>query len=350
MSIAPFPFFLCLFLFTVHSKSITHSTSLYLSPAIFFPNYQNMLKSFKIYIYTPPKPLFFSSPVESHFFSSLKDSPFVTQKAEEAHLFFVPFSSDYSTRLIAHVIRDLRTEFPYWNRTLGADHFYVSCGGLGYESDRNLVELKKNSVQISCFPAPHGKFIPHKDITLPPLVTPNALHALANRTAGYLGFVKHKAVQKSTLINDVRNDSDFLIESEPSDERTLVKRLVSSQFCLFEYGANISGMGVALRLGCVPVVVTNSPMQDLPFVDVLNWQEIAVLVGSEGGFKELKRVLHRTCKDNGCEGMRGLSVVASRHFVWNETPQPYDSFHMVMYQLWLRRHTIRYARRELAWA
>jgi folylpolyglutamate synthase len=60
-------------------------------------------------------------------------------------------------------------EFPYWNRTLGADHFYVSCAGLGYESDRNLVELKKNSVQISCFPTTEGRFVPHKDITFPPL-------------------------------------------------------------------------------------------------------------------------------------------------------------------------------------
>ncbi|KAF2296133.1 hypothetical protein GH714_036298 [Hevea brasiliensis] len=154
-------------------------------------------------------------------------------------------------------------EFPYWNRTLGADHFYVSCAGLGYESDRNLVELKKNSVQISCFPAPDGE---------------------------------------------------------------------------------------ALRFGCLPVVITDRPIKDLPLMDVLRWQEIAVFVGStvntNSRLKGVKRVLDRTCKDDTCAGMRRLGVAASHHLLWNEKPEPYDPLHMVVYELWLRRHTIRYARRE----
>uniref|UniRef100_A0A6M2ERK8 Exostosin GT47 domain-containing protein n=1 Tax=Populus davidiana TaxID=266767 RepID=A0A6M2ERK8_9ROSI len=338
-------YFLCLSLLTSVSKSINDSTSLYLSPTIFFPNYQNMLNSFKIYIYTPSKPFSFSSPTESLFFTSLQASPFVTQNPEEAHLFFVPFASNLSTRSIARFIRDLRMEFPYWNRTLGADHFYVSCAGLGYESDRNLVELKKNSVQISCFPVPDGKFVPHKDITLPPLARiTRASHAPGNRTVRYL--VRHNGAKDSKLANELRNDSDFLMESEPSNEMTLVERLGSSMFCLFEDGADISGIGEALRFGCVPVMVTDRPMQDLPLMDVLSWQKIAVFVGSGGGVEEVKRVLDRTCKDDECEGTRRLGVAASQHFGWDEIPQPYDSFYMVIYQLWLRRHTIRYPRRE----
>ncbi|KAJ6902182.1 hypothetical protein NC651_019840 [Populus alba x Populus x berolinensis] len=283
-----------------------------------------MLNSFKIYIYTPSKPFSFSSPTESLFFTSLQASPFVTQNPEEAHLFFVPFASNLSTRSIARFIRDLRMEFPYWNRTLGADHFYVSCAGLGYESDRNLVELKKNSVQISCFPVPDGKFVPHKDITLPPLARiTRASHAPGNRTVRYL--VRHNGAKDSKLANELRNDSDFLMESEPSNEMTLVERLGSSMFCLFEDGADISGIGEALRFGCVPVMVTDRPMQDLPLMDVLSWQKIAVFVGSGGGVKEVKRVLDRTCKDDECEGTRRLGVAASQHFGWNEIPQPYDS-------------------------
>jgi folylpolyglutamate synthase len=238
-------------------------------------------------------------------------------------------------------------EFPYWNRTLGADHFYVSCAGLGYESDRNLVELKKNSVQISCFPTTEGRFVPHKDITFPPLANiTRASHAQGNRTAKYLGFVRYNGVKESNLVNELRKDSDFLIESEPSNGMTLVGRLGSSVFCLFEYGADVSGIGEALRFGCVPVMVMDRPMQDLPLMDVIGWQKIAIFVGSRGGVEEVKRVLDRTCKDDECAGRRRLGVVASQHFVWNHMPQPYDSFYMVMYQLWLRRHAIRYARRE----
>ncbi|KDP44873.1 hypothetical protein JCGZ_01373 [Jatropha curcas] len=350
MFMTRFSFFLCFSFFTLlflHSQSAIGSVSVYLSPNILFPNYQNMLKSFRIYIYTPARPLSFASPVESLFFSSLQNSPFVAQNPEEAHLFFVPFASGISTRSIAHVIRDLRMDFPYWNRTLGADHFYVSCSGLGYESDRNLVELKKNSVQISCFPAPEGKFVPHKDITLPPPVYSLSAHPPRNKTARYRGFVKHNGVKESALINDLRNASDFLVEAEPSDEKTLADRLASSEFCLFEYGADISGIGKALHFGCIPVVITDHPMQDLPLMDVLRWQEIAVFVGSNSlNISGLKRVMDRTCEGDTSEGMRKLGAAASMHLVWNEMPEPYDSFHMVMYQLWLRRHAIRYARRE----
>ncbi|KAJ6311813.1 hypothetical protein OIU77_013543 [Salix suchowensis] len=107
-----FIYFLCLSLLTSVSKSTIDYTSLYLSPAILFPDYQNMLISFKIYIYTPPNALSFSSPTESNFFTCLQSSPFVTQNPEEAHLYFVPFSSNLSSRSVGRLIRELRMEFP----------------------------------------------------------------------------------------------------------------------------------------------------------------------------------------------------------------------------------------------
>ena len=147
------------------------------------------------------------------------------------------------------------------------------------------------------------------------------------------------------MVKELVNDFEFLIESEPSDQLTYRQRLTSSKFCLFEYGGDVSGIGEAFRFGCVPVVITDRPIQDLPFMDVLRWQEIAVFVHSKSGAEELKRVLNRTYEDRH-EQMKRLGVKASQHFVWDELPQPFDSFHTVMYQLWLRRHTIRYARRE----
>ncbi|KAK9047936.1 hypothetical protein SSX86_033102 [Deinandra increscens subsp. villosa] len=110
----------------------------------------------------PPAPL--SSPPhtqESNFYQSLLLSPFVTQDPFHAHLFFLPFPYSISTRNLARLIRNIRVTFPFWNRTLGADHFYLSSAGLDSSSDRNVVELKKNFVQISCFPASSGLFIPH---------------------------------------------------------------------------------------------------------------------------------------------------------------------------------------------
>lgn len=346
MSVTSFLFFTLFASLTIHCKPLLSlANSHYLSPTTFFPNYQNMLSSFKIFIYEPNKPFTFDSPAESLFYTSLRTSPFVTHNADEAHLFFVPFPADLSTRSIARLIRGLRTDLPYWNRTLGADHFYISCAGIGYESDRNLVELKKNSVQISCFASTAGKFIPHKDISLPPVVSFHAPRAAVNGTASFLGYFRHGGVKESTLAKELIGDPDFVVETEPSDQTTSAERLSSSRFCLFEYGIDVSWIGQALRLGCVPAVVTDRPILDLPFTDVLRWQEIAVFVGSGAGARELKRVLGGTSRDR-YERMRELGVASSQHFVWNQSPQPLDCFYTVMYQLWLRRHTIRYVRRE----
>ncbi|KAK1571749.1 hypothetical protein Q3G72_022337 [Acer saccharum] len=267
---------------------------------------------------TPPSP---TTPAESLFFSSLINSSFLTSDPERAHLFFVPFSSATSTRSLLRLVNAPRTDLPFWNRTLGADHFYVSCDGLGFNSDRNLVELKKNSIQISCFSTRRSSFVPHKDVTLPPLADPH--HApIINETKNYLSYVKYGAVK--------------------------------DKFCLFEYGdGDVSGISDAVRFGCVPVVITDRPIQDLPLMDVLRWQEIAVFVGwknrSGSGAKRLRHVLDRTYGGEKLyEEVRGSCVTAGQHLVWNEEPQPLYAFHMMMYQLWLRRHTIRYARREVA--
>ncbi|XP_044461593.1 probable glycosyltransferase At5g25310 [Mangifera indica] len=350
MSPTYFSLFIALFL----SFSLPlHSTTPYVSPNTLFPNYQNMLKSFKVFTYTAPEPLIFSTTPESLFFSSLQNSPFITQDPEQAHLFFVPFSSHRSTRSLGRLISRLRNDFPFWNRTLGADHFYISCQGLSFNSDRNILELKKNSVQISCFPTLRTEFVPHKDITLPPFADLHRLNAPTNKTKLHLGFVRFGAVEESSLITELLDDPDFYVESGPSDELTYQERLENSKFCLFEYGkGDISGISDAMRFGCVPVVMTDRPIQDLPLLDVLRWQEIAVFVGwnEDKGVKvnSLKKFLYRTWRNEQYEEVSRFCVMAGRHFVWNEEPQPYDAFHMVMYQLWLRRHVIRYARREVA--
>ncbi|XVE69260.1 hypothetical protein DITRI_Ditri09bG0138100 [Diplodiscus trichospermus] len=339
----------CFFASFVHLSTPLASNP-YFSPTILPQNYQKMLKNFKIYTYPLPQTLSFDSKVESLFYSSLIHSPFITQNPEEAHLFFIPFSfhSGLSPRSAAYLVGGYRTEFIYWNRTLGADHFFLSCSGVGHGSDRNVVELKKNSVQISCFPTTPRLFIPHKDVSLPPLANVHApAHATGSKSSSHLGYVRYNWVKDSNLVQQLLGDPEILVESEPSDQMTYEERLAGSKFCLFEYGPEISAIGEAMSFGCVPVVITDRPIQDLPLMDLLRWQQIAVFVGSRGGAKEIKRVLGRVVVD-GYEDMSGSAAVASKHLVWNETPQPYDAFHMVMYQLWLRRHTIRYAEREWA--
>lgn len=351
MAVSSISLLLCLSLcisVSVQSKPESHLTSPYLSPTTFSPNYQNMLDTFKIFIYKPDSNVVFNTLAESIFYTSLINSTFVTQNAQEAHLFFIPFSPNLSARSISRLVRKIRIEFPYWNRTLGADHFYLSCKGIGYNSDRNILELKKNSVQISCLGATESKFIPHKDITLPP-VNPAPVendHSPVNTTASSLAYYYSPTGQKElSFLGELYGDSEFVIELGPSDGLTRRERIGNSRFCLLVYGSDVSWIGETLRFGCVPVVISDRPIQDLPFMDVLRWQQIAVFLGNIGGARELKSLLRNTNGDRYVL-QKNSGMAVSQHFEWNPSPQPYDSFHMIMYQLWLRRHTIRYAPRD----
>lgn len=345
---ATFTFSLCfiLFLFVlVHPSSSSSSFSPYLYPSTFSMNYDKMLTSFKVFIYPTTQRIIFFSPSASNFYESLINSAFITQEPEEADLFFVVFSPEISSRSQARLVRELRTKYPYWNRTLGADHFFISPEGIDFSSDRNALELKKNSVQISVFPTVSGKFIPHKDISLSPVSKSSLVlsHAPVNMDRSCLGYLKWDGKTEAELVEELRLDSEFVVESEPLDQLGRVK---SSKFCLFFYEAESTlDLTEAMAAGCVPVVIVDRPVQDFPLMDVLRWSEMALLIGNRRGGQGLKAVLSGVPEDR-YQRMRGLCVAAAHHMVWNAEPQAYDAFHMVMYQLWMRRHTIRYTRRE----
>ncbi|EXC19382.1 putative glycosyltransferase [Morus notabilis] len=324
----------------------------YISPIKFFRNYEAMLNKFKIFIYKPNAAFAYESPSESLFYTSLPSSPFATEDGEQAHLYFVPFPSDLRINSLSRVVREIRRAFPYWNRTLGADHVFISCRGSTTAGDRNVLELTKNAIQISCFPAPAGKFIPHKDVSLPAVSTFGVDTPLEpkNASARFLAYLRpdqSAGANESALVNQLTGDPDFLIDSgAPFDKATYEERLSSSKFCLFEYGAGASRIGEALLFGCVPAGIIDRPVQALPFMDVLTWQEIAVFVGAGGGVEELRTALSQAAAGDRYERMRRLGVAASKHFVWHKTPEPYDCFNTLMYQLWLRRFAIRYVIRD----
>ncbi|GKA13933.1 probable glycosyltransferase [Tanacetum coccineum] len=312
----------------------TTTTNLYLSPKTLTTNYNNMLNSFKIFIYqtSPPPPP--PSPHHSLFYKSLINSHFITQDPNQAHLFFIPFNPSISTRSLARVIKNIRTNHPFWDRTLGADHFYLTTSeGVDLSSDRNIVELKKNSIQISSFPTSYGSFIPHKDITLPHVL--DKPKPLVNDTKKnmFLGYMRLSNDIPLSLSEDIKKSKYFSVESGPLD----------SKFCLFMYHADVSWVVEAMASRCVPVVITDRPIQDLPLMDVIKWDEIAMFVGPNGGAHGLKKVLEGI-EDSKYKMMVESGVLATQHLVWNEEPKPYDAFHMIVYQLWLRRHTVRYAR------
>lgn len=100
----------------------------------------------------------------------------------------------------------------------------------------------------------------------------------------------------------------------------------------------------ALRVGCVPVLVLDTLLYDLPFQDILNWREFALVTGASE-ISHLKKMLTSMPAEE-YERMQYLGLQASKHMQWNDPPAEYDAFHMTLFQLWMRRHSVKYARRS----
>ncbi|KAM0017994.1 putative xylogalacturonan beta-1,3-xylosyltransferase [Helianthus debilis subsp. tardiflorus] len=113
-----------------------------------------MMKTFKVWTYKEGDlPLMHNGPMKSIYSSEglfieeieRKGNPVVANHPDEAHAFFIPISicnivrylfdsSDHPYSFlekIQHIVEDyigvIAERYPYWNRTNGADHFYVSC-------------------------------------------------------------------------------------------------------------------------------------------------------------------------------------------------------------------------------
>lgn len=84
------------------------------------------------------------------------------------------------TIIVRDYVESLMSKYPYWNRTLGADHFFVTCHDVGVRATEGLPNLVKNSIRVVCSPSYDVGFIPHKDVALPQILQPFALPAGGN--------------------------------------------------------------------------------------------------------------------------------------------------------------------------
>ncbi|XP_060197502.1 probable glycosyltransferase At3g07620 [Lycium barbarum] len=158
----------------------------------FMDNYKEMNRSLKIYVYPHQKGDPFSNVLlavdfepggnyatESYFKKVLVMSHFITKDPSNADLFFLPFSIarlrhdprvgiDGIKDFIKSYIFNISHEYPYWNRTNGADHFYVACHSIGRFAMEKAIDVKINAIQVVCSSSYFvSAYIPHKDASLP---------------------------------------------------------------------------------------------------------------------------------------------------------------------------------------
>uniref|UniRef100_A0A0D3BKB0 Exostosin GT47 domain-containing protein n=1 Tax=Brassica oleracea var. oleracea TaxID=109376 RepID=A0A0D3BKB0_BRAOL len=118
------------------------------------------------------------------------------------------------------------------------------------------------------------------------------------------------------------------------------KRFYRTKFCICPGGSQVNSARItdSIHYGCVPVIL--SDYYDLPFNDILDWRKFAVVL-RERDVYDLKQILKNITQSEFVSLHNNL-VKVQKHFQWNSPPVKFDAFHMIMYELWLRHHVIKY--------
>ena len=136
-------------------------------------------------------------------------------------------------RMVEEVIH----HYPYWNASLGSDHFYICAHDVGTAvttlTDRGLF---KNAIAlVNTADSSEEFFVPHKDISVPPHPGRGGVgwHLIGQAGAGmnqgrrnvllfYAGNV-HRGSVRPKLMQLFGNDSDITIIPGQTSEQNYIK-------------------------------------------------------------------------------------------------------------------------------
>lgn len=140
------------------------------------------------------------------------------------------------------------------------------------------------------------------------------------------------------LLETWKNDSEIFVHHGRL-KTPYADELLGSKFCLHVKGfeVNTARIGDSLYYGCVPVIIAN--YYDLPFADVLNWKSLSVIVTTLD-IPLLKKILKGISSDEYLM-LQSNVLKVRKHFQWHSPPHDFDAFYMVMYELWLRRSSVK---------
>lgn len=345
--------------------------NIYRNAQAFHRSYLLMEKMFKIYVYEEGEPPLFHYgtckniySMEGLFLSLMEqDKRYRTWNPDKAHVYFLPFSvvmilehlfdpiirdKAVMERTIVDYVRTISYKYPYWNRSIGVDHFMLSCHDWGPRATWYVKELYYNAIRVLCNANTSEYFNPKKDASFPEinLVTGEIVNLTAslppsNRSilAFFAGNLYHGKIRAVLFKHWKGRDKQVQIYERLPEGLSYGDMMKKSKYCLCPSGHEVASPRIveAIYAECVPVLISQHYV--LPFSDVLNWDSFSVHV-PVSEIPNLKKILMGISEDQYLRMLEHVKQV-QRHFLVNDPPKRYDVFNMIIHSIWLRRLNVR---------
>ncbi|KAK9101208.1 hypothetical protein Scep_024638 [Stephania cephalantha] len=330
---------------------------LFRNVSMFKRSYELMERMLKVYVYREGEKPIFHLPIlkgiyasEGWFMKLMEGNrKFVVKDPTKAHLFYMPFSSrmlehtlyvpnSHNMTNLAQYVKDytlmIATKYPFWNRTSGADHFFVACHDWApYETRHHHIAAGFKIGKDVSLPETYVRSArnPQRDIGGKP---PSERHILAFFAGNMHGYLR------PVLLSHWENkDPDMKIFGPMppgvASKMNYINYMKNSKYCICAKGFEINSPRVveAIFYECVPVIISDNFVP--PFFEVLNWEAFSVIV-AEKDIPLLKDILLSIPHENYVEMQLRVKKVR-QHFVWHSKPVKYDLFHMILHSIWYNR-------------
>lgn len=343
------------------------SATVFRNISMFTRSYKLMEKMLKVYIYEEGEKPVFHQPIltgiyasEGWFMKLLEENKkFIVKDPKKAHLFYLPFSSQFLRSAFGNKFRNKRDlqkllknyidmigkKYRFWNRNGGSDHFLVACHDWAPKLTKRLV---KNCIRALCNANAAADFEIGKDTSLP-VTFVHSMDNLINDIGGkppserttlaFFAGSMHGYLRPILLHYWENKEPDMMIigpmPNSIEGKSAYMEQMKSSKYCICARGYQVHTPRVieAILNECIPVIISDNYVP--PFFEVLNWESFSVFV-KEREILNLRDIL-LSIPEESYLAMHSRVKIVQQHFIWHEKPAKYDAFHMILHSIWYTR-------------